>query len=212
MLSLLIFSKEEDLVLSLYNRSLLNRFAIDDIMTLLKKAHDFIQGNLLELPATLKQALSTRIELRLHLLAAFDSEQVDNKERTRDWIACTELLSTLKETSKLGKPVEDSFSIKLQRKLASTVPPRPIVDVDFDSAWDLLSRICICGRDAYRILDNHGGNQLQVCKNRCFLETKDLDLTAHAELRLVISIADTAAAGVHSLSSSVSYLHRHESA
>ena len=162
-------SKEEDFVLSLYNRSLLSKFDVDDIMNLLNKAQASIQNGSLDLPETLKQALSTRIELRAHLLAAVDVGQSNDKDRAGVWEACIELLSILRETNKVGQRVESSFSVKMQRKLASTVPPRPIVDIKFDDAWGLLSSVCQCGRDAYRILDYHGGTWLQVRNDRIFL-------------------------------------------
>ena len=196
--------------MSLYNRSLLTKFAIDDITTLLGNAHEFIQEDALGLSATLKQALSTRLKLRTHLLAAVDVDQQVDKGRSDDWKACIELLSTLKETNKLGKPVNNSFSIKLQRKLASTVPPRPIVDVSFDNAWDLLSQICACGRDAYLILDYRGGSQLQVRK--ALFKYYDLELKARAELHMVLSITNATAASLHPLSPSVAHIRRHESA
>ncbi len=151
--------------MALYNRNLLTNFDVDDILDLLNQARDFVQKDSHAISASLKQALLTRIELRVHLLAAVNVDQPFEKRRAQDWESCIGLLSDLKENSKLGKPVHKSFSIKLQRKLASTVPPRSIVDVTFDDAWDFLSRLCTSGRDAYSILDYHGGSWLQVCDN-----------------------------------------------
>ena len=161
-LSLADTFKEEDFVLSLYNRSLLSRFESNDIFSLLDKAQDTIQNGSLNLSAVLKQALSTRIELRARFLAAVDIDRSDHEQRRKDWEACNKLLPIFKETSNLGKPVESSFSVKMQRKLASTVPPRSIVVVNFDDAWKLLSEICQSGGDAYHILDYRGGTWLQV--------------------------------------------------
>lgn len=157
--------KEEDFVLSLYNRSLLSRFDASDITNILQKAQDIIQIGSLGVSENLKQALSTRIEIRKYLLAAVDVSHSDNKEDGVAWEACKRLLPILHETNQLGKPVESSFSVKMQRKLASTVPPRSVVVVSFDDAWDLLSKICQGSRDAYRILEYHGGTWLQVCRD-----------------------------------------------
>lgn len=131
-------------------------------MKLLSTAQDWVQSNSLGLSDRLKQALISRIELRACILAAVDVKHAMDIERAREWERCIGLLSALKQTRRFGKPVKNSFSVKMQRKLASTVPPRPIVDVTFDNALDLLDRICGCGRDAYRILEYHGGSQLQV--------------------------------------------------
>lgn len=157
------WSKEEDFVLSLYNRSLLARFEVDEILKILDEAHDTIRNSFPKLPEVLKKALSTRLEIRRTFLAAVDFGHSNHKETIRDWETCNALLPVLKTTHHLGKPVEGSFSVKLQRKLASTVPPRAVVVVNFDDAWDIFSRICHGGESAYRILDYHGGTWLQVC-------------------------------------------------
>ena len=149
-------------MLSLYNRNLLSNFAIEDMLELLNAAQAYIETDLPNLSPTLKHALKIRLEFRVCILLAVDVEKSSERERADDWGRCIALLPDLKETRKCGKPVESSFSAKLQRKLASTVPPRPIVEITFDDAWDLLSRICSCGRDAYFILDYHGGSRLQV--------------------------------------------------
>lgn len=65
----------------------------------------------------------------------------------------TELQSSLPQiisSTNLGKPVPDSFSVKVQRKLASTVPPRPIVIVSQERAFAHLERLC---RDAAAAVD-----------------------------------------------------------
>ncbi len=162
--------------MSLYNRNLLTHVALGDILTLLKKAQEAIENDSLGLSSALKHALEIRLELRVYLLSAVNADKSFERERARDWQACIGSLPDLKETQKLGKPVENSFSVKLQRKLASTVPPRPIVELSFDDAWDLLSRICSCGRDAYLILDYHGGSRLQVHKGISFLDVCDIKI------------------------------------
>ena len=70
----------------------------------------------------------------------------------------------LSQTNKLGVSSENSFGIKIQRKLASSVPPRPIVKISFDEALARLNDICKNGRDAYRIFDSQTGTRLMVCK------------------------------------------------
>ena len=175
-------------------------------MDLLNRAQEVIQGESLGLTEPLKRALSTRIEFRAHLLAAVDIDQMIDKERAGDWAVCIELLSSLKETYEVGKPVESSFSIKMQRKLASTVPPRPIVDVKFDDAWDLLNRLCQSGKDAYRILEYHGGSQLQVCSTNGCLNIRDQCLTIKAELCMVLPIANASTTSVHPMPASIADL------
>lgn len=41
----------------------------------------------------------------------------------------------------MGLPVENAFSVKLQRKLASTTPPRPLNVISFDDALSALRKL-----------------------------------------------------------------------
>ena len=52
-----------------------------------------------------------------------------------------ENLETAQETHSLSRIVPDAFSTKLQRRLASTVPPRPMVTVSMEEAWTFWQRM-----------------------------------------------------------------------
>jgi N-alpha-acetyltransferase 35, NatC auxiliary subunit len=78
------------------------------------------------------------------------------------WADLQILLPGLKSTTKLGKPVPASFSVKLQRKLASTVPPRPIVQVGQEAAFDQLERLCRDGAVAVEVLKYYDSHSLMV--------------------------------------------------
>lgn len=62
-------------------------------------------------------------------------------------------IDEIRDTNQLGKPVPGSFSTKIQRRLASTVPPRPIVDVDFKEALQNLKQLCVDCEEATRFKD-----------------------------------------------------------
>jgi len=57
------------------------------------------------------------------------------------------------DTHQLGKAVPGSFSTKIQRRLASTVPPRPIVEVDFREALEKLKQLCLDCEEATGFTD-----------------------------------------------------------
>ena len=103
-----------------------------------------------------------------------DIENIADRRRIDHWEGCINLLSNLRDTHSFGKAVPESFSVKVQRRLASTVPPRPVVDVEFEDAFDLLQRLCRDSRDAYYILDYFGGTQLQVQAADHFLLAYDI--------------------------------------
>ena len=106
--------------------------------------------------------LTARIALRAALLKATDFEGIVDSSRVTLWKDCQAGLPLLKKTHELGKPIPGCFSRKLQRKLASTVPPRPILEVKFADAFDILSRLCQDAENAYGILPYHGAVNLQV--------------------------------------------------
>jgi hypothetical protein len=62
----------------------------------------------------------------------------------------------------LAVPVPDAFSVKLQRKLASTVPPRPVVEIALKTAYDQLARFGSDGRAMIEVLDYHDSHSLLV--------------------------------------------------
>lgn len=69
------------------------------------------------------------------------------------WPPVTKGIQTLKNTHQLGQVVPGAFSTKMQRRLASTVPPRPIVEVDFKDALDKLQQLCADCEEATRFVD-----------------------------------------------------------
>jgi hypothetical protein len=71
---------------------------------------------------------------------------------SRCWPSILSHLPEITATHHLGKPVPDSFSTKIQRKLASTVPPRPIVDLAFSSATEKLQQLCTDCSEATRFI------------------------------------------------------------
>lgn len=147
---------------NLYNRRLLSDFSVNDINEILNSA---ITYSLVELPGPLeglRQNIVIRLQLRKYLLAAVTLDDILDKQRAVQWDSALGLLPALSQTSKQGTPVESSFSIKLQRKLASSVPPRPILDIKLEDAFNFLGRLCQNGKDVYRVMDYHGGSHLQV--------------------------------------------------
>ena len=162
-------------MVSLYHRKLLDDFALADIFTKIEDAMAYVKETE-STGRTFRDALLIRLELRKLLLSAVQLEGSYEHQRARSWEGCLELLPTLSQTNNLGVPSENSFSIKIQRKLASTVPPRPIVRISYDEALALLSEICQNGRDAYRVLDCQAGTRLMVC-NSDFWSLTDIVLT-----------------------------------
>ena len=111
---------------------------------------------------TLRDALVNRLELRRSMLLAVQIDGIVDPHRVTFWKRCLELLPGCSKTSTLGTPIAQSFSIKIQRRLASSVPPRPIVNISHHEAFVQFTSLCQNAKDAYRIFDYHGGNHLMV--------------------------------------------------
>ena len=148
--------------MSLYNRSLLFSVDIGQVSKLLNEAMLFVVKDLPKNQAPLMTALIARLELRKNLLRALDFEGVMDVARADVWSGCSKELLTLQETHDLGVSVPECFSVKLQRKFASTTPPRPIKEITFAEAYELLSRICLNAEQTYGVLEYHGAIRLQV--------------------------------------------------
>jgi len=78
------------------------------------------------------------------------------------WSATLQLLPGIKSEREMARPVPESFSVKLQRKLASSVPPRPVVSVAFEDAYEHLERVCKDGLVVAEVLDFHDSHSLMV--------------------------------------------------
>lgn len=110
-------------------------------------------------------ALIARLQLRRAFLDATECpEHMGNPGVARKpWLDALELLPTIKSTHMLSTPVPDAFSAKLQRKLASTMPPRPIVELSFDDAFGHLQRLFRDGAEVIDVLNYTDSQCLQVC-------------------------------------------------
>ena len=97
------------------------------------------------------------------LSALHQDVEVLETRSVENFASCITQLQPLTETVALGKPVPDAFSLKIQRKLASTVPPRPMVNITSDDALTHLKRLCQDAIDMQQMLDYTGPSNFKVC-------------------------------------------------
>ncbi|PBP23912.1 Mak10 subunit [Diplocarpon rosae] len=149
--------EEEDFVTHTFNRSLLEGIEHEAIVDLLETAIKILDSE--EIEPLMKQSLVCRLKFRLQFLATVegaDSRTFGDPKKL--WLDLASFIPDLKSSSPYGKPVPSSFSVKIQRKLASTVPPRPIVQVTQEAAFDHLERLCLDASiavDVLRYYDSH---------------------------------------------------------
>ena len=152
----------------LYHRELLPNCPTAYLEALLDEAMAWTSTQGGKLARPLSTALKYRLSFRKAFLQALNDDYViDLTERDlSSWEACANLLPGLSSSHELGKRIPEAFSIKIQSRLASTVPPRPIVNINFEDAHTYLCQICKDGREAREILRCQTGREIQVRHSR----------------------------------------------
>lgn len=157
------YYEEEDFVTQLYNRSLLSQFDVTHFQNLLDEAVSWTEGTADALDQNLRDAITSRLSFRREFLLALahDADILQNKS-TGYFASCLSQLSSLTKSVSLGKPVPDAFSVKIQRRLASTVPPRPMVKISFENALAHLRRLCQDAIDLQELVEYGGPYNFKV--------------------------------------------------
>lgn len=105
----------------------------------------------LEMSNTHRAAIAARLEFRKEFLRALDLD-LPLEIIAYSWPPVLKGIQALKNTHELGKVVPGAFSTKMQRRLASTVPPRPIVELEFKDALERLQHIVTDCEEATRFV------------------------------------------------------------
>lgn len=110
-------------------------------------SHDF--------PDNICTALRTRLELRIAFLDAIDLSDLVNatsQSLKLPWTQLKGLVGRLEKEHALASPVPEAFSTKLQRRLASTMPPRPMVKLSFEDCITHFQRFFQNGNEVIDVL------------------------------------------------------------
>lgn len=147
---------------NLYHRDLLTDVEVIDVVETIDQAMAWLDSTH-TIKDKSRSALRARLDLRkAFLLATNLDEGIKNAERPDSWSLCSQMLSTACLTITPGVSVMSAFSPKIQRRLASTVPPRPIVNISFDDAHTFFARTCADAREAFGILSCSGASSILV--------------------------------------------------
>ena len=143
---------------------MLPKVEVNRIQLILDRAIEWIRGQAHLLSEDLKNALIIRLEFRKAITEAVSLEdETLDQGKTVIWRTCSSHLPGLSQTAHLGTPVAVAFSAKIQRRLASSVPPRPVVDISFNDAMVFLESLCHHAEAAYRVLKCTSASQAIVC-------------------------------------------------
>lgn len=110
----------------------------------------------------MKEAIEKRLRFRRSLLKALEENTRPLKGRMKSSLSCIPLLQDIRDTTSLGIPVDASFSTKIQRALASSVPPRPMVIIKFTDAISHFQLLCNDAADVDQILETESSEDLST--------------------------------------------------
>jgi hypothetical protein len=153
-----------------FNRSLLSNFSADEICVLLDHAVTFITTNTDGIDSDLQAGLLARLEFRNAFLRAVMAEPRKAAPGGGDyWKMCLDHLAAIEATHDQAVSVDESFSIKIQRRLASTVPPRPIIQLQFSACLSFLRQLFTNAIDVVGVRECQRVSSIMVSRTKqCF--------------------------------------------
>ena len=154
LLQCVLTNQEEDIVTNTYRRQLLDSISTDAVRDTIQSTRAAVHAMRNTWSPEMALALDARLELRYAFLRAIElSELRSNPEPLKTpWLQMKAVLKNIKKTHGLGVPVPACFSSKLQRQLASGMPPRPIVQMSFDEAGTRWERLFEDGMEVHDVL------------------------------------------------------------
>ncbi|KAI1820877.1 Mak10-domain-containing protein [Xylaria intraflava] len=150
-----LYYEEEDFVTYTYERSLLSQISTLAIQGLLCNAVMDLRAQVQDFPQKICKALESRLELRIAFLDAIDLSVIRNGSSDppkQPWSQMRTLITDIELQHGLGQPVPEAFSTKLQRRLASTMPPRPMVKLSFKECITYFQRFFDNGAEVIDVL------------------------------------------------------------
>lgn len=127
------FCEEEDFVTHLFGRELAPKLNTDDCYKSLDEALRYVSTA--NLPADVSEALKARLCFRRTYLACLIND-ID------DWADLITRMQIIDRTNSLGQPLPEAFSDKVQRQLATSTPPRPMLQVSWKKACTKWTKMC----------------------------------------------------------------------
>ncbi|KAJ9504378.1 N-alpha-acetyltransferase, non-catalitic subunit [Exophiala xenobiotica] len=146
------YYEEEDFASQIFNRPLLHIFSPNEILSGLQSAQAWLTQS--DLSTESKEALADRLNLRSSFLKLLHicSEGDRPDESLHD--ECIAFLDRIEATTSIGRAVStEAFTLKIQRKLASSVPPRPMVAIERPKAFPFLRQLITDTITAFQLLD-----------------------------------------------------------
>ncbi|KAL2017785.1 hypothetical protein VTK56DRAFT_1648 [Thermocarpiscus australiensis] len=158
------YYEEEDFVTNTYHRSLLDNIDRAEIRDEIMEARKALHNLRHQITDDMANALGFRLELRTAFLRAIElSELRSNPESlSLPWSQMQAVWEAINKSRHLGTPVPEAFSTKIQRRLASTVPPRPIVQPSPEETYEHFKKLFADGINVLNVLNYADSQSLLV--------------------------------------------------
>ncbi|AEO71070.1 uncharacterized protein THITE_2060019, partial [Thermothielavioides terrestris NRRL 8126] len=146
---------EEDFVTNTYHRSLLDGFSLSEICDEIEAARGVVHDLRATLTEEMADAICLRLELRTAFLRTFELSPLKSTADllSKPWSDMQRIWESIKKTRHLGKPVPAAFSTRIQRRLASTLPPRPMVQPSPEQTDEHFEKFIAHGMNAPKVLE-----------------------------------------------------------
>ncbi|CCX30815.1 Similar to N-alpha-acetyltransferase 35, NatC auxiliary subunit; acc. no. Q7T322 [Pyronema omphalodes CBS 100304] len=151
---------EEDFVGQTYGLPMLQAVSYKDMDNLLAESLVWLSTNKDKFTSEIYLAIRNRILLRKALLSNFQRDSDWKKNPEPQWEGCLAFIEAIEKDHTLAKEVPEAWSMSIQRKLASSVPPRPLVDLPFSEAISTVRKLCTETHDIYKLLDYAGASNV----------------------------------------------------
>jgi hypothetical protein len=161
-------AQEEDFVTNTYHRSLLDGFSLSEICDEIEAARGVVHDLRATLTEEMADAICLRLELRTAFLRTFELSPLKSTADllSKPWSDMQRIWESIKKTRHLGKPVPAAFSTRIQRRLASTLPPRPMVQPSPEQTDEHFEKFIAHGMNAPKVLEYTSPQSLLVGSGR----------------------------------------------
>ncbi|KAL1907463.1 N-alpha-acetyltransferase, non-catalitic subunit [Sporothrix stenoceras] len=149
-----LYFEEEDIATNTYHLPMLEDVSREEIRQVLQEARAAIVDVGDGWAENVSLALEARLEFRETFLTAIELAElrISPDSLKVPWTQMADAVKNINESHHLGTAVPAAFNTKMQGLLASTMPPRPIVQPSFEEAVDHWSRLCKDGAEVVDIL------------------------------------------------------------
>ncbi len=130
----------------------MHTFSPDEILSELQIAQARLSQS--DLPTEPKEALVDRLSVRSSFLKLLNTCSAGDRPEESLHDECIAFLDRIEATTNLGHAVPtEAFTLKIQRKLASSVPPRPMIAIERPKAFPFFRQLITDTITAFQLLD-----------------------------------------------------------